>query len=215
MIERLYLNIWTILGSAVIIVMSGHAFIKGGIPGVDVFTMLFTLALPFATFLTAFMLLRHYTMQVIAQKSEWYLNLVPLVIFGGMFALGLYETARGPTFDKIYQSTYIIGVGGLGMIKTLTALSVWFRVFRARSPRSALIMVFLCIAVLSTSPLVFIYPPLNDLGQFISMSVVAGGNACYEVAAFLGISAMIARVFIGKEKLTPGTELGAAVGAGE
>jgi hypothetical protein len=194
--------------------MAGHAFIKGGIPGVDIFTMLFTLSLPFATFLTAFYLLRHYIMEVIARKHEWYLNLIPLVVFGGMFVLGLYETTIGPTFDKIYQSTYIIGVGGLGMIKTLTALSVWFRVFRARSARSAVIMVFLAIAVVSTSPLVFIYPPLLDVGQFISMSVVAGGNACYEVAAFLGISAMIARVFIGKEKLTPGTELAADAGAG-
>jgi hypothetical protein len=33
---------------------------------------------------------------------------------------------------------------------------------------------------------------------------VAGGNAAFEITAFLGISAMIARVFIGKEKLTPG-----------
>jgi hypothetical protein len=199
-------SVWPIIGSIVIIATAAHAFIKGGVPEIGKFTELFVLALPFATFLTTYYLLRKHVMNVITRGKEWYMSLFTLALFVVMLVLGLSETVLGPNFQNIYQNTYQSGVSGLVAIGVMSTIAVWFRIFRARSYTSALIMGFLAIALLNASPLGgLIYPPINEFGSFLSMGIVAGGNAAFEVTAFLGITAMIARVFIGREKLTPET----------
>lgn len=199
-------RIWTIVAIAFILITAAHAFIMGGLPGIDQFTTWFGLAVPFATFLTSYYLLRSHINNIITQRKEWYLSLVTMVTFIGMFILGLIETTTGPAFTAIYKNTYEVGGNVIISMGSLAALSAYFRVFQAKSWRSAIILVVLSIALLTVSPIAgIIYPDLNILSEFISLYIVAGGNAAYEVCAFLGISAMIARVFIGREKLTPVT----------
>ncbi len=200
------LSVWSILATVVILLAASHAFIKGGVPAIGRFTELFVLALPFATFLTTYYLLRKHLMNIITQGSEWYMSLFTIAVFLSMMVLGFSETVLGPNFQNIYQNTYQSGVSGLVAIGVMSTIAVWFRIFRAKSWTSALIMGFLGIGLLASSPIGgLIYPPINDLGSFISLSIVAGGNAAFEVTAFLGVTAMIARVFIGREKLTPET----------
>ncbi len=200
----LFSNVWTIVAIAFILVTAAHAFIMGGIPGVDLFTSWFALAVPFATFLTAYYLLRSHINKIITKRKEWYLSAVTVIAFLGMFILGMIETTVGPTFSAIYKNTYEVGGNVIISMGSLAALSAYFRVFKAKSWRSVIVLFVLSLALLTVSPIAaMIYPDLNILSEFISLYIVAGGNAAYEVCAFLGISAMIARVFIGREKLTP------------
>jgi hypothetical protein len=197
-------NVWTVIAVVVIIASAAHAFVKGGIPQIALFTNLIVYSMPFATILITFFLLRKHTMILITQEKQWYLSAITLGCFVIMFALGLYETRVGPTFTKIYDNTYMVSGNVIVSIGALTAISASFRIFRAKTWLGVLIMSVVALSILTSSPLGgMIFPPITELGQFFSNSVVAGGNAAFEVTAFLGISAMIARVLIGKEKLTP------------
>jgi hypothetical protein len=207
-------NIWTILGIIVILFCGAHAFVKGGIAGVDVFTQFFVLAAPFASFLATYYLLRRHAISVFTKSEEWYISLVALTAFIGMLILGLYETRLGENFQKIFAATSQVGGNVVISIGTLAYISGFFRIFRARNWLSTIVMGALVLSLFHASPIGgMLFPPITVFGEFVSKWIVGGGNAAFEVCSFLGISAMIARVLIGKEKLTPETT--ATTGTGE
>jgi hypothetical protein len=199
-------NVWTILGVIVILFCGAHAFVKGGISGVDVFVQFFVYAAPFASFLATYYLLRRHIIGLLTKSEEWYVSLIALTAFIGMLILGLYETRLGVTFQKIFASTSQVGGNVVISIGTLAYVSAFFRIFRARNWLSTLVMGALVLSLFHASPIGgMLFPPITIFGEFVSKWIVGGGNAAFEVCSFLGISAMIARVFIGKEKLTSET----------
>lgn len=200
---------WTIIGSVVIIVIMAHAFVKGGISGVDRFTQWFVLSLPFSVFLTSYYTVRVHSIRIATRAREWGYSVAVIVFFVCMLILGLYETTAGENFQSIYMNTSVVGTGGLFAVTTFAGISVWFRVFRRASWRSLLMVFCLTIGLLHSCPLGgMIWPGINDIGTFLSASPTSAGNAAFEIGCFLGLLAMISRVFIGRETMTPETRAG-------
>lgn len=195
---------YTIIASITIIALAAHSFILGGIPEISFFNQIIIQAAPFTFWLNAYYTLRRQAFNISERGQEWYFSIVMILFTILVVALGFYQTNLGYEYQYLLEATTVVGVGGAFALSCLSSIAIWFRIFRRVTWRMAVMALFLIIGLLTGSPLgALIHPFIPQLGDSVSRSIVSAGNAAFEVTASLGLGALIARVFIGRETLTP------------
>jgi hypothetical protein len=192
-------RIVSVIGVIVIIAFSLTFFMKGGIPQVSLFGSWITRALYFASIATAIYMLRSHLYRIRDRGPRWSTSALLVIVFCVFL---IWNLSGYVGYIDYFSLIAAVGQGGVNCLIAFSYLSSMFR-FRTNTWEKAVMATTAVACVTTISPLLpTIFPGTEAISVWLLNYPGTAVTSVLWTTTYIGLAAMLARTFIGKERLS-------------
>ena len=198
-------NLPTILGVISMFIISSLYFMDPGWNFAVFLRNSTTLSLPWPAAIVSVLLVRKHVNNIIKKETTLPYDVIVVVSAVIMVILGIVGGTGEPTYTTLYENVNIIGTMSITSAIAISIFSPMIRIYRAKTPTMALLILLSCLAFATYSPLgQMIHPIIPQMGDFVQSYISGASDSAFWISTYIGAIALLTRMILLKEKLKPG-----------
>ena len=187
------------MGIIVIVAFSLTFFIQGGIPQVSLFGSWISRALYFASIATTIYVLRSHYYRIRDRGSRWMTSALLFVVF---FFFLIWNLTGYVGYNDFFSLIAAVGQGGVNCMIAYSYLSSMYR-FRTNVWEKAVMATTAVLCITTNAPLLPIFfPGTEAITVWLLNYPATAVSSVLWTTTYIGLAALLARTFIGKERLS-------------
>ena len=163
-----------------------------------------TLAMPFPAAIVTVMLVRKHVNNVRRGDDTLPYDIIVIAGVVVMTILGSTSGVSNVTLKLLNENINIIGTMSITSAIAISVFSPMIRIYRAKTPTMAFLIVLSIIAYATFTPLgQMIHPIIPAMGNFIQSYVVGASDSAFWISTYIGAMALVTKMILLKEKMSP------------